>query len=425
MDDSERSTAGQAVRGPASHARRRLLAAGGAAGVVAALGMPIPFLANLRRGLLPIAWGEVAEPDVLASKSGLTVLGDRPINLEVPPHLLDDEVTPAERLFVRNNGLVPDVGNATEDTWVVRIDGHVDRTLELSIADLKREFEPVTLRLQLECAGNGRRFFEPRTSGNQWTFGAVGCPAWTGVRLRDVLQRAGLRQSAVYTAHYGADPHLSGQPDKQPISRGVPVGKALEPHNLLAWGLADGDLPVLNGHPLRLVIPGWAGSCSQKWLTRIEIRDRVHDGEKMTGEAYRMPGYPVAPGTSVPHEDMVIIESLPVKSLITAPKTGHRVAPGRTFEVRGHAWAGDLAVAAMHVSVDFGATWSEARLERPANRYAWQRWRVTLQLERPGYYEVWARATDTAGAMQPPVTPGWNPKGYLNNMQHRIAVFVL
>ncbi len=352
------------------------------------------------------------------------MIGDRPLNMETPPHLLDDEYTPPHRFFVRNNGQIPDVSQATDDNWFLEIDGEVDTPLRLSIADLKRDFEHVTLRLQMECAGNGRKFYQPGTPGNQWSFGAVGCAEWTGVRLRDVLARAGISDSAVYTANFGADPHLTGDPSRQAISRGVPIAKALEEHNLLAWGMAGQNMPVLNGHPLRLVVPGWPGSCSQKWLTRIWIRDREHDGEKMLGN-YRMPAYPVAPGSVVPAEDMKIIESLPVKSLVTAPETGHRVAPGTAFEVRGHAWAGDRSVSAMHVSIDFGRHWIAADLVEPANRYAWQRWRANVTLPQPGYYEIWARATDSDGEMQPPVTPGWNPEGYDNNMQHRIAVFAV
>jgi DMSO/TMAO reductase YedYZ molybdopterin-dependent catalytic subunit len=396
---------------------RRAVLKGGAA-LVAVLGMPIPHVDKLFTGLLPVGLAAAA-----MQKAGLTLLGDRPLNMETPADLLDDEITPAARMFVRNNGLMPDVSRATDSNWTLRVDGEVDNPLALTIADLKRDFEPVTLRLQLECAGNGRRFYHPGTSGNQWTFGAVCCPTWTGVRLRDVLARARVRSTAVYTAHYGSDQHLSGA-GKDAISRGVPIAKALDEHNLIAFSLADEPLPVENGHPLRLVIPGWPGSCSQKWLTRITLRDRVHDGEKMTGDAYRVPAYPVAPGSSVPDEDMVIIESLPVKSLITAPRTGHRIATNQPLEVRGHAWAGDREVARVELSSDFGATWLGTTLAPPANRYAWQRWHREVGFSRPGYYEIWARATDSAGISQPPVTPGWNPKGYLNNMQHRIAVFV-
>ncbi|GAB4526452.1 MAG: molybdopterin-dependent oxidoreductase [Parvularculaceae bacterium] len=398
--------------------RRRLIK--GAAGAFAALGAPVPFLRNAPVGLVPVAAAQGLDP--AAEKPGLTVLGDRPVNMETPPHLLDDDVTPAERLFVRNNGQIPDVAGA-DDSWRLVIDGAVETPLELAIADLKREFEVVTLQLTLECAGNGRRFFRPAASGNQWSFGAVGCPEWTGVRLRDLLNRAGVRPGAVYTAHYGADPHLSGDPERVPISRGVPVTKAMEAHSLVAFAMNGADMPALNGHPLRLVIPGFPGSCSQKWLTRITLRDRVHDGAKMTGFSYRIPAYPVAPGTDVPQADMRIIEEMPVKSLITFPETGARVAIGETFELRGAAWAGASGVRRMEISHDFGASWAPTELAPARNRFAWRRWRAELRLDAPGYYEIWARATDGEGRAQPPVPPGWNPRGYLNNMQHRVAVF--
>lgn len=145
----------------------------------------------------------------------------------------------------------------------------------------------------------------------------------------------------------------------------------------------------------------------------------------MGGQSYRVPAYPVAPGTEVPDEDMVIIQSMPVKSLITAPETGVIQTPNTPFEVRGHAWAGDRDVKEMHVSIDFGRSWMKAELAAPKNRYAWQHWRADITLPQHGYFEVWARATDDAGVMQPPVPPGWNPRGYLNNMQHRIAVFAV
>ncbi len=407
------------LSGPIS--RRSLLQAGGFA---AALGMPIPFIEKLAPGIIPAALAQ-APRDPAALKPGLTILGDRPLNMETPPHLLDEDITSGARMFVRNNGLPPILSDADIENWRLVIDGEVENPLDLSIADLQRDFETVSLRLQIECAGNGRRFMKPAARGNQWSFGAISCAQWTGVRLRDVLARAGLKENALYTAHHSADTHLSGDPEKAPISRGIPIIKALEPHTLIAFGMNGAAIPALNGHPLRLVASGWPGSCSQKWLTRIEIRDRVHDGAKMTGQSYRVPAYQVAPGAVVPDTDMQIIEALPVKSLITAPQTGVRVGAGDEFEVRGQAWAGDLAVAALDISIDFGANWTRAQLDPPANKYAWQRWRTGIRFAQAGYYEVWARARDEAGNMQPAIPPGWNPRGYLNNMQHRIAVFAL
>ena len=374
---------------------------------------------------MPVALAQEGDPAAMHGKAGLTLLNDRPVNIETPPHLLDDDATPAERFFVRNNGLPPDVSDVTDDSWILGIEGEVERPLRLSIAELKRRFDPVTLQLQLECGGNGRRFFAPGASGNQWTFGAIGCAEWTGVRLRDVLIAAGLKDTAIYTGHYGADRHLTGDPNKQAMSRGLPISKAMEAHTLIAWAMNGSNMPVLNGHPLRLIAPGWPGSCSQKWLTRIDVRDKVHDGAKMGGQSYRVPAYPVAPGTEVPDEDMVIIESLPVKSLTTYPETGATRDTGSVFEVRGHAWAGDRGVSQLHVSIDFGRSWRAADLLPAVNKYAWQRWSLDIELPEPGYYEVWARATDDRGDVQPPVPPGWNPRGYLNNMQHRVAVFAI
>ncbi len=404
--------------------RRGFLQGAGLAAMAAAVGAHIPFHRFMPSGLVPAALAQTGETMLLDGKDGLIVLNERPINAETPPHLLDDDITPAARFFVRNNGLVPQAaidGNA--DGWTLTIDGHVDNPLSLSLDALRNDYEAVTLSLQLECGGNGRSFFQPGASGNQWTFGAIGNAEWTGVRLSDLLNAAGVRDGAVYTGHYGADTHLSGDPAQIPISRGVPIDKAMEEHTLVAFAMNGQDIPPLHGFPLRVVAPGWPGSCSQKWLTRIEVRDVVHDGPKMGGYSYRVPRTPVAPGVEVPEEDMVIIESMPVKSLITAPQTGAPVIAGEALAVRGHAWAGDNAVTAMHVSLDFGQTWQEAELDAPANRFAWQRWRAAVTPPTEGYYEVWARATDDAGRQQPADVPGWNPRGYLNNMIHRIAVF--
>ena len=144
----------------------------------------------------------------------------------------------------------------------------------------------------------------------------------------------------------------------------------------------------------------------------------------MTGTSYRVPCEPVAPGSKLPDDQMCIIESMPVKSLITFPKSGIEHAGATGLPLRGHAWAGDLDVAEVHVSIDFGTTWHKVKLEPPVNRMAWQHWNHAVEFPEPGYYEVWARATDSAGRSQPMVLPGWNPKGYLNNACHRIAVQV-
>ncbi len=404
--------------------RRGFLRGSGLAAMSAAVGASIPFAKFMPGGLIPAALAQSDEPFALPGKSGLTVLNDRPVNAETPAHLLDDKVTPAARLFVRNNG-IPPAQVAQPDRWTFELAGEsCVETKSLTLAELKANFEHHTLQLQIECGGNGRSEFYPPAPGTQWTTGAIGCPEWTGVRLRDVLEYCGIKDNAVYVAYEGADLHLSGDTAKRPISRGVPLHKALEDESMIVWAMNGEPLPLLHGYPLRMLCAGWPASVSGKWLTKIMIRDRVHDGEKMLGQSYRVPCKPVAPGTSVADEDMCIIESMPVKSLMTYPKSGVSHAAGAPLDIRGHAWAGDQSVAEILTSIDFGATWQVAKIEKAANRLAWQHWSASVDFPGPGYYEVWARAVDSNGNSQPVILPGWNPRGYLNNACHRIAVGV-
>ena len=219
--------------------------------------------------------------------------------------------------------------------------------------------------------------------------------------------------------------HISQDPTKPVISRGVPNKKALEDETLVAWAMNGKDIPLTHGHPLRLVIGGWPASVSGKWLHTIAIRNKVHDGAKMTGKSYKVPINPVQPGVDPPEDQFKIIESMPVKSLITFPKTGATVDMGQSISLRGHAWAGDRAVKTMQVSFDFGSTWQPCKLQNPKNRLAWQQWTAELKLPQKGYYEIWARAVDDVGVSQPMVMPQWNPEGYCNNACHRIAVKVV
>lgn len=388
------------------------------------VGSNIVYAASLPKGVLPLGITEGQLEEVLPGKhKDLIVLNDRPWNVETPPHLLEDRVTPADKMFVRNNGIPPE--SIDLSTWKLTIEGEsVVNSKSYSIADLKSKFKHYSYQLTLECGGNGRAGFYPPASGNQWAEGAVSCAKWTGVRLKDILNEVGVKEDAVYIGYYGKDTHISGDPDKKPISRGVPISKAMEDETLIAWAMNDEDIPAMNGYPLRLVVGGWPASTSGKWLERISIRNIVHDGPKMTGTSYRIPKNTVAPGEKVADEDFKIIESMPIKSLVTYPKTGAVIKPSQALNVRGHAWAGDLSVSKVQVSIDFGATWNDCSLEKPVNRLAWQHWSAEVNFPKEGYYEVWAKATDSEGKSQPMVIPGWNPKGYLNNSCHRIAIKV-
>jgi len=397
--------------------RRGFLKGAGLATMGAMVGATIPFHRNIPANFIPVA---LAAKDTIEGKDGLTVFNDRPVNAETLPHFLDDAITPTKNHFIRNNGIAP--GSFDAKGWKLTIDGLVDKPMTLTIDELSKKFEVVTAALQIECGGNGRGFFDPPAKGNQWTYGAVACSRWTGVRLADVLKAAGVKKNVIYTAHVGADTHLSGKEGKLSLSRGVPIAKAMQPQNLIAFAQNDGPIHPMNGAPLRIVIPGWPGSFSQKWLTRVWLRDVVHDGPKMTGAAYRLPPRPVAPGGKVDKKKMVFIESMPVKSLITNPATGLKTSD-KKIEVRGHAWAGDLTVKDVQISIDFGATWIKAKLDAPVNPYAWQNWRAEVSFPQTGYYEIWAKATDSEGVGQPHAI-AWNPKGYLNNSMHRVAVTV-
>ncbi|MDD9916055.1 MAG: molybdopterin-dependent oxidoreductase, partial [Rhodospirillaceae bacterium] len=263
-DDPER--ADKVVFGrEANDDRRGFLRGAGLATMGAMLGAAIPFSRNMPAGFVPEALAQKMMK--VEGKDGLTVLNDRPVNAETPPHLLDDDVTPTSRHFIRNNGLVPD--NTSADGWMLTVDGQVNTPLNLSIDELKKKFQVVSRKLLIECGGNGRAGFNPPASGNQWTYGAVANAEWTGVRMADVLKSAGIKPDAKYTGHFGKDTHLSGDPNKLPISRGVPMQKAMDPDTLIAFAMNGKPIHPMNGAPLRVVAPGWPGSCSQKWLHRI------------------------------------------------------------------------------------------------------------------------------------------------------------
>lgn len=389
----------------------------------ALIGSRIVFGKSMPEGYTPVVLQGDDPYEMFKKHKEMKVLNDRPWNIESAPHLLDDKVTPNEKMFIRNNGLIPQKVNAAE--WTLTIDGEsVSKPKTYTLNELKTKFKQHTYQLTIECGGNGRKEFNPPAKGNQWEHGAISCAEWTGVRLADVLKDVGIKGDAVYIGYYGADIHLTGNPDKPVISRGCPMSKAMEDETLLAFQMNGEDIPLAHGYPLRLVVGGWPASVSGKWLKRIAVRNQVHDGPKMEAPSYRVPCKPVAPGDKVKDEDMCIIESMPVKSLITYPKTGAMIDKGRTLKIRGHAWAGDLKVDKMEVSIDFGSTWQECNVEAPANRLAWQHFNAEVSFPEEGYYEVWAKATDSQGNSQPMVLPGWNPKGYLNNACHRIAVKV-
>lgn len=435
-DDPERADA--VVFGRRVDASRRgFLGGAGLAAMGAAVGGAIPFSANMPAGLVPAAMAQApaAAPAAPAGPrpfefpgkdNRLILLQERPLVGETPEHLLDDDTTPTAKFFVRNNGQIPEPA-ADANAWSFRVDGEVNTPTEFTLGDIRARFASAvrTYRLQLECGGNGRSFFQPPARGNQWGNGAISVAEWTGVPLREVLRAIGLRPGAVYTGHYGADPHLSGDAARVSISRGMPIAKAMEEHTLVAFAMNGQPIPHIHGGPVRLIGPGYPGSVSHKWLKRIWIRDRVHDGDGMNGTNYRLPITPMVPGGRAIDANFRVMESMPLRSILTNIANGSRLPAGtRDVALRGAAWAGEKTVRDMHVSIDFGQTWQRASLASLKNRYDWSRWTANVRLPSDGYFEIWTRATDSDGLMQPHAAANWNPQGYGANPFHRVAILV-
>jgi len=425
-DDPERADA-------VAFGRRGALKGAALAAVGAAVGGTIPFAARMPEGTLPAllarpaaAQGAAAPPVLrMDGKAQLILLQERPLVAETPEHLLDEPVTSYANHFIRNNGQIPEPLSGDARAWRITIDGEVNTPLTLTLGELESRFPVVTRQLQMECGGNGRASFQPQTRGNQWGNGAISNAEWTGVRLRDVLAAAGVKPGAVSTGHFGADPHLSGDTSRPSTARGMRIAKSMDEDTLIVFRMNGQPIPHIHGAPARLLVPGWPGSLSQKWLTRIWVRDRMHDGAGMGGTSYRIPQRPIVPGSNNNGADFVDMESMPVRSILSSHAHGTRLPAGtRSLDLRGAAWAGDLSVRAVHASVDFGQTWTEMQVAAPANRHAWQRWTGRVSVPSDGYYEVWYRATDSQGRMQPHAPANWNPQGYGANPISRAAILV-
>jgi DMSO/TMAO reductase YedYZ molybdopterin-dependent catalytic subunit len=236
--------------------------------------------------------------------------------------------------------------------------------------------------------------------------------------LRDLLARCEPLPQAIYTGHYSPDRAHDGT--KPAISRGLPIAKALAPETLIAYALNGEPLPPLHGGPLRIVAPGYPGSASQKWLTRIAALDREHDGVRMTGFHYRLPKRPVRADEPLDPSQFEIITDMPVRSLITAPCDGFEAPAGQPLVIRGHGWSGHTPLAGVDVSCDGGRSWQATRLGPLPDVFAWRRFEATLRNLSPGAIEIIARARDAGGRLQPLDSAPWNPRGYCNNTVHRV-----
>jgi DMSO/TMAO reductase YedYZ molybdopterin-dependent catalytic subunit len=360
----------------------------------------------------------VSNAAVIAEKDPvMKVLTERPLTANATAENLNDAVTPANRLFIRNNLLTPDLQAAGH---TLTIKGLVDKQMTLTYDDLKKTFPAVTAQGMLECAGSGRTAFSPLPKGTPWNpSGGYGCPKWTGARLRDILKAAGVKPGAVHVAFFGAD--FGELPTAKPVVRSIPMSKALEPNTLVAWAINGEPLPKVHGFPLRMIVPGWVGSASIKWLVGIEVLDAPFKGTYMD-DSYRVPAHPIAPGEKMP-KDTVSTEAWPVKSVITMPAPAAKFKVGDSIAVAGKAWAGDHGITKVEISLDEGVTWRQAVLAKTGDKYAWRMFTLTIKPKRQGYLTILARATDSKGNVQP-IAAAWNPLGYFWNGIHRVGVTI-
>ncbi len=348
----------------------------------------------------------------IKGKERLIVRSLRPEDLETPVALLNTWITPNDLFYVRNHLYRPQIN--LKD-WTLKVDGEVARPLMLTLDELQR-MPRATVTVTLECAGNGRAFFDPPVAGIQWEKGAVGTARWTGVRLADVLQKAGMKRTAKYVVLDGADRPVGQVPD---FIRNLPIEKALHPDTVLAYEMNGEPLPALHGFPLRAIVPGWEGAYSVKWLAQIQVTDREHEGF-FVKTAYRYPTKRIAPGATVDPKDMAPLTGLVVKSLINSPLDGTAVR-GRRILITGFAWAGETDIARVDISTDNGSSWHPAHLGKDHERYAWRSFEYEWRVTEPGSYLIMSRATDEKGRVQPMVSQ-WNPSGYLWNAIDQVRI---
>jgi len=366
-----------------------------------------------RRGFLEL--GALAASSAIVARAfagggKLLAYGERPQELATPLSAFDQLETPTELFFIRSHFGPP----ALVANRHVKIGGgFVKKPLQLAVSDLAR-FTEVTLTAVLQCAGNGRGLIVPRVPGVQWGHGAVGQASWTGVRLRDVLDAAGLDPSAAHVQLAGAD--LPPKPTVPAFKRSIPIARALDPSTLIAYRMNGAPLRLAHGAPLRLIVPGWAGNHWIKWLAHVEPAAEPATGFYME-KGYRVPKTPIPPGTALTPDNSEPLTVFPVKSLIARPGDGEHVARGRQ-EIVGVAFSGAAAIAKVEIQLDDGA-WQPAKLEGEPGAGRWQLFRFAFDAT-PGTHRAAVRATDAAGAVQPEHAI-WNPSGYHWNAWHRVT----
>jgi sulfite oxidase len=341
----------------------------------------------------------------------------QPFNVETSPEaLIERPVTATDAFYVRNHGDVPDPGH---EEWRLQVHGAVRRELCLSLETLREAFREREITATVQCAGNRRAgliAIREIPGEAPWGPGATGTATWSGVSLADVLDVAGPTGEAAHVGFEGGDLSPEAKP-AQLFGGSIPLDKAIRPEVLLAWAMNGEPLPPVHGAPLRVVVPGYIGARSVKWLRRIELSPRPWPGY-FQHVVYRLVAEDGVPGPGVG----MALGLIALNAAVLSPVDGASVQAGEV-DVRGYAFAGgDRSVERVDVSTDGGATWSPASLLDDLGRWAWRQWQIRLHLE-PGEHRIVVRAWDSSAATQPEDEAGlWNPKGYVNNARPRVRV---
>lgn len=349
-------------------------------------------------------------------RADMIVHEEQPFNAESAPAALAEPLTPTDGFYVRSHGDVPDIDPAA---WRLRVHGAVERELELSLTTLREAFREAEVTATLQCAGNRRRglvALRDIPGEAPWGPGATGTATWTGVALADVLALADPSGDASHVGFVGADVAPEAKP-AQRFAGSIPLSKASRHEVLLAWAMNGEPLPPVHGAPVRVVVPGYIGARSIKWVEEVEVRATPWPGW-FQDVVYRLlpeDGTP-GPGAGMP------LGLVALNSDVVSPADGETITAGPT-EVRGYAFAGgERYVARVDVSFDGGSTWSAAELLDDLGPWAWRQWRTSVDLE-PGEHEIVVRAWDSSAATQPESEAAmWNPKGYVNNARPRLRV---
>ena len=362
-----------------------------------------------------LSWAADETGLTIPGKEGLIVRSSRFVDLETPVEYFNTWLTPAQHFFVRNHMHEPSTFDPAQ--WNLSIGGEVEKPYTLSLAELSK-LETHSLVNTLECAGNGRAFQNPKVPGVQWAKGAVSTGRFSGPRLRDVLERAGVKPTGKHVMFRGLDEVPGKVP---PFIRSIPIEKAIDLDTLIATHVNGAPLPKHNGFPARVLVPGWIGAASCKWLTEIKVLDKEFEGNFMN-PGYRLPNNPVKPGEAIKPEDTHPVTGLNVKSMIVSPANAATSKAG-ALRIQGVAWAGEADVVKVEISTDGGASWEPAQLGSEKAHYAWRLWSFKWKAPKSGEYTIASRATDSQGRTQPDA-PVWNPSGYLNNAIDRVTIHV-